>query len=167
MVIARSWKIKKALSGTPTPGHYELCSEELGNLGEGEIITKTLFITVDPYLRGVMSGLPVGYPIPSQQVAKVVESRDKEFPVGTTVLSRRGWCDYAKIRPKKEKEGAGQLFPEVEKALDIGDLSPSLLVGTCGMPGVTAYWGLLDGCKVPYLGTLILNPFNPFLKYNF
>ena len=39
MVIARSWKIKKALSGTPTPGHYELCSEELGNLGEGEIIT--------------------------------------------------------------------------------------------------------------------------------
>ena len=149
MVLARSWRVTKALTGTPTIDNYELVSEELGEPKDGEIITKTLFITVDPYLRIVMSRLPVGSPIPSQQVAKVIESRDKEFPVGTILLNRRGWCDHAKIHPKKtHKDITG--MKELHKAHDIGELSPSLLVGACGMPGVTAYWGLLDLCKVTY-----------------
>jgi prostaglandin reductase 1 len=147
MVLARSWKIKKVVTGTPTPSHYEMFKEELGALKVGEIITKTLFITVDPYLRGVMNSLPVGSPIPSQQVAKVIESKDVDFPVGTLLLSRNGWCDYAKLNPKAVL--ASPLgFRGIEKAPDIGELSPSLLVGACGMPGVTAYWGLLDLCKV-------------------
>ena len=155
MVLARSWRIKKALSGTPTTGHYELLSEELGAPKEFEIITKTLYITVDPYLRSVMSRLPVGSPIPSQQVAKVIESKDKDFPVGTIVLSRRGWCDYAKLNPKEEQQrSAKNPLSGVERALDIGELSPSLLVGACGMPGVTAYWGFLDICKVGILQAL-------------
>ena len=156
MVIARSWRIKTPLAGTPTIDNYELVSEELGDLKEGEILTKTLFITVDPYLRIMMSsggfqgmGLPVGAPIPSQQVAKVVESRDEDYPVGTILLSRRGWCDYAKLHPKNTNADVTGM-QEIQKALDIGDLSPSLLVGACGMPGVTAYWGLLDICKVTH-----------------
>ena len=146
MVLARSWQMKKTLvSGAPTKDHYELVSEELGKPKDGEIITKSVFITVDPYLRGVMSSLPVGSKIPSGQVAEVIESRDEDFPVGTTVLSRRGWCDYAKLNPKQaKKSGQGG----IEKAPNIGTLSPSLLLGACGMPGVTAYWGLIDLCKV-------------------
>ena len=154
MVIARSWRIKTPLAGTPTIDNYELVSEELGDLKNGEILTKTLFITVDPYLRIMMSsggfqgmGLPVGAPIPSQQVAKVIESRDEDYPVGTILLSRRGWCDHAKLHPKNTNADVTGM-QEIQKALDIGDLSPSLLVGACGMPGVTAYWGLLDICKV-------------------
>ena len=96
-----------------------------------------------------MSRLPVGSPIPSQQVGKVIESKDKDFPVGTIVLSRRGWCDYAKLNPKEEQQKAAKNpLSGIEKALDIGELSSSLLVGACGMPGVTAYWGFLDLCDV-------------------
>ena len=147
MVLARSWRIKNIVTGTPTPNHYEMFTEELGGLKKGEIITKTQFITVDPYLRGFMGSLPVGSPIPSQQVAKVIESKDADFPVGTLLLNRSGWCDYAKLNPKAVLEGPLG-FRGIEKAPDIGELSPSLLVGACGMPGVTAYWGLLDICKV-------------------
>ena len=145
MVVARSWRMKKALlPGTPTKDHYELVSEELGQLKDGEIILKTLFITVDPYLRMAMAALPVGSQIPSGQVAKVIESKNKGFAVGTVILSRLGWCDYAKINPSVEKAGYGG----IEIAPNIGALSPSLLLGVCGMPGVTAYWGLTDLCKV-------------------
>ena len=135
------------VTGKPTPSHYQMFTEELGTLKVGEIITKALFITVDPYLRGVMAGLPVGSPIPSKQVAKVVESKDVDFPVGTLLLTNSGWCDYAKLNPKEVlADPLG--FRGIERAPDIGELSPSLLVGACGMPGVTAYWGLLDLCKV-------------------
>ena len=147
------------LTGTPTLSHYELITEDLGHPKEGEIITKTLFITVDPYLRGVMSALPVGSPIPASQVARVIESKDVDFPVGTLVSCRIGWCDYGKFNPKKIA-GDPLGFRGVEKAADIGELSPSLLLGVCGMPGVTAYWGLLDLCKV-FAG------YNHFVKFTF
>ena len=144
MVVAKSWKIKKVVAGKPTPGNFEICSEELGDLKVGDVLTKTLFITVDPYLRGVMRRLPVGSIIPSQQVCKVVESKDVDYPIGTILLTRNGWCDYARINPKSSSAGPRS----IEIAPNIGDLSPSLLVGACGMPGVTAYWGFLDICKV-------------------
>ena len=147
MAISKSWKIKKVVVGKPTPDNFEICSNELGDLKVGDVLTKTLFITVDPYLRGVMRRLPVGSIIPSQQVCKVVESKDVDFPVGTILLTRNGWCDYARINPK----GLIQVSTgprSIEIAPNIGDLSPSLLVGACGMPGVTAYWGFLDICKV-------------------
>ena len=142
MVVAKSWKIIKVVAGKPAPDNFELHSEDLGDLKVGDILTKTLFITVDPYLRGVMRSLPVGAIIPSQQVCKVVESKDVDFPVGTILLTRCGWSDYAKINPKSLNPGSVEIAP------NIGDLPASLLVGACGMPGVTAYWGLLDVCKV-------------------
>jgi len=153
MVVAKSWKIKKVVIGKPTPDNFELCSNEVGDLKVGDVLTKTLFITVDPYLRGVMRRLPVGSVIPSQQVCKVVESKDVDYPIGTILLTRNGWCDYARINPKTSNTGPRS----VEIASNIGNLSLSLLVGACGMPGVTAYWGFLDICK-PIAGeTLFVN----------
>ena len=146
MVVGRSWRIKRTVTGKPTPDHFNLHTEELGELKVGDVLTKTLFITVDPYLRGVMRRLAVGAMIPSQQVGKVIESKDIDYPVGTIVLSRCGWCDYARLNPKS---ASTEFVSAIDKAPDIGGLSPSFLIGACGMPGVTAYWGLLDVCKVP------------------
>ena len=146
MVVGKSWRIKSIVTGKPTPDNFELHSEELGDLKVGDVLTKTLFITVDPYLRGVMRRLPVGSIIPSQQVGRVIESKDVDYPVGTILLSRCGWCDYARLNPKSTNTGSSRT---IEKAPDIGGLSPSFLIGACGMPGVTAYWGFLDVCKVP------------------
>ena len=151
MVLAKTWRMKKTLlPGPPTKDNFELTSEELGQPKEGEIITKALFISVDPYLRGPMSRLPIGSPIPAGQVAEVIASEDTDFPVGCMVLGLGGWSNYNKFNPKKDslvtsKEGLKQ---GVKRTVDIGSLSPSLLLGVCGMPGVTAYWGVLDMCKV-------------------
>ena len=80
MVVGRSWRIKSTVTGKPTPDNFELHVEELGDLKVGDVLTKTLFITVDPYLRPLLtrSRLPIGSIIPSQQVGKVVESKDEE-----------------------------------------------------------------------------------------
>ena len=145
-IISKSWHMKKMLlTGSPTKDHFELTSEEYSEIRDGEIVTQTLFITVDPYLRGVMKELPVGFSIPSRQVAKVIQSKDKDFPVGSLVLTTKGWCDYAKMNPKEvlAKDPTGIRIPR-----DLSPLSPSHLLGACGMPGVSAYFGLLEGCKV-------------------
>ena len=153
MVVARSWRIKSTVTGKPTTDNFQLQAEELGDLKVGDVLTKTLFITVDPYLRPLITRarLPIGSIIPSQQVGKVIESKDDDYPVGTILLSRCGWCDYARFNPKSINAGASidGRSKTIEKPPEIGELSPSFLLGACGMPGVTAYWGFLDICKVP------------------
>lgn len=145
MVVGRRWVLKKNFDGLPKKDDFELVSEELGDLEDGDILTETEFISVDPYQRPYSRGLTPPTTMMGSQVAKVIESKDPKYPVGSRVVSHTGWVEKAKINPSKSA-GAVRLMG-VTKAPEIGNLSPSLLLGACGMPGNTAYFGFLEICQ--------------------
>src|SRR5271166_6777501 len=106
---------------------------------ESEVLLRTLWLSLDPYMRGRMSDAPsyaapvaIGAVMTGQTVARVEKSLNRNFHEGDLVLAGSGWQEYAIAR-------AGELVslpPNME--------SPSLALGVLGMPGFTAYVGLLD-----------------------
>merc|ERR1711936_1247128 len=74
-------------------------------------------------------------------VAVVEESKHSSYPKGSTIIIYAGWVERGIANP--DEMGSGRIL----KAADMGSLSKSLLLGACGMPGNTAYFGLLEICK--------------------
>jgi NADPH-dependent curcumin reductase CurA len=103
------------------------------------VLRRTIYLSLDPYMRGRMSDEPsyaasvgVGQPMVGHTVSQVVESRHPHFAPGDIVAGYDGWREYA-----------------VSKGADLRKLDPALApistaVGVLGMPGMTAYVGLLD-----------------------
>ncbi|WP_128894061.1 NADP-dependent oxidoreductase [Longirhabdus pacifica] len=126
-------------SGMPKEENFKLVESDLPSLQEGQLLVKSLFISVDPYMRGRMndakSYVPpyqVGGLIDGGAVCEVVESASPDWKQGDIVLTQSGWQTYAVI----PAETAMKIDPE---------LAPiSTALGTIGMPGLTAYFGLLD-----------------------
>jgi NADPH-dependent curcumin reductase len=106
---------------------------------EGEVLTRTLYLSLDPYMRGRMSDaksysapVPIGGVMVGRTIGEVVASRDLGFAAGDIVLGFGNWQDYATLRGKTLRKLDPALAP-VTTAL-----------GVLGMPGHTAYVGLLD-----------------------
>lgn len=125
--------------GLPRTSDFQLETQAAPEPAEGEVLLRTRFLSLDPYMRGMMDeagpgyapGVRLGQTMVGGTISEVVESRNPRFKVGETVLSNVGWQDYA------VSDGGG-LMP-------LGDLAqPSLALGGLGMPGFTAYVGLLD-----------------------
>ncbi|CAG9786034.1 unnamed protein product [Diatraea saccharalis] len=139
MVKARKYIVKKYFQGLPKKTDYEFVEQELPPLKDGEILAKAEWISVDPYMRAYNPQQKLPYDQISFQVASVVESKNADYPVGSRIVSIRGWVDYTVIDPKTEQR--------FYKLPNLDGLSPSLGIGAVGMPGVTAYYGFLDLCK--------------------
>ncbi len=108
--------------------------------GEGEMLLRTLWLSLDPYMRGRMTDresyakpLALGDVITAGVVCEVEQSNCSDFPVGTIVSGMYGWQSYAIARP-----GDNRLFKVDPMLAPI-----STAVGVTGMPGQTAYFGLL------------------------
>ncbi|XP_052740250.1 prostaglandin reductase 1-like [Bicyclus anynana] len=146
MVKARKWVVKKHFDGVPKLSDFEIVEYELPPLKDGEVLLKTEWVSVDPYLRAYNKNVPVPYDQFSFQVGVVKETRNPKFPVGTKVVTHKGWCDYVIVRETSPEVGE---FPKelTYKLPDLQGLSPSLGVGAVGMPGVTAYFGFLQVCQ--------------------
>ena len=81
-------------------------------------------------------------------VAVVEESRHQNFSKGQTIIILAGWVERGIVNPDKMgKDSPGQTLGGIMPAPDLGKLSKSLLLGSCGMPGNTAYFGLLELCN--------------------
>lgn len=126
-------------TGLPTPANFQIVDREVPQLNEGEVLVRTLYISVDPYLRGRMregrSYVPpfeIGDVIMSGLVGEVVESRAPEFATGDLVTGMLGWRLY-NIATRVELRKVDPKTEPVTTAL-----------GVLGMPGLTAYFGLLD-----------------------
>merc|ERR1719466_708787 len=81
-------------------------------------------------------------------VAEVEESKHPSYPKGSTIIILAGWVERGVVSPDTMgKDSPGKTLGGVMPAPDLGPLSKSLLLGACGMPGNTAYFGLLEICK--------------------
>ena len=125
--------------GLPKAEDFELREFDLGEPAQGEVLVRNLCMSVDPYMRGRMidrkSYTPpfqIGEPLTGGAVGQVVQSNHPDLPEGTHVESHYGWRDAF--------VAAGQ------RLRPLGELKApaSAYLGVLGMPGMTAYVGLLD-----------------------
>jgi NADPH-dependent curcumin reductase CurA len=125
--------------GRPTPECFRLEAVAVPEPAEGRVLLRTLFLSLDPYMRILMSGsasyaapLALGDTMTGGTVSEVVCSRHPEYREGDRVLAHSGWQEYA----LSGGEGLTKLDPSLPRL--------SYALGVLGMPGLTAYGGLLD-----------------------
>jgi NADPH:quinone reductase len=137
-------------AGMPKDSDFELVESPIPKPGAGEALVHALFLSVDPYMRGRISGAS-GYAKPVEPgevmvggvVGEVVESNDPRAAPGDFVEGMLGWQEYA-VAPAKALR---KISPET------APISTALSV--LGMPGLTAYFGLLEICR-PQPGETVL-----------
>ena len=125
--------------GVPTENTFRINDIPMPDLKEGQVLLKSLYVSVDPGMRGFMdegkddaAGLKfeIDKPITSRSVAQVIESKNDNFPTGTIVHGRLAWQQY-------------QAFETDELQKVDPDLGPiSTAVSMLGVPGLAAYFGM-------------------------
>lgn len=125
--------------GAPTPENFRLEREALPDLAEGQVLLKTLYLSLDPYMRGRMSDAPsyaapvaIGEVMTGGAVSRVERSLNPKFHEGELVVGATGWQSHS--------ISDGRALIPVPSGLP----SPSMALGVLGMPGMTAYMGLMD-----------------------
>lgn len=137
--MARAWHLESRPEAMPQPENFELKEFDPGAMGDGKIRVRNTWLTVDPYMRGrmrdVKSYVPpfqIGKPLEGGAIGEVIESQADGFAVGDMVQHQVGWRDESVL----DAVGA-------QKLPDLG-VPPQSFLGYLGMPGMTAYFGLLD-----------------------
>ena len=137
--VNREIHLKSRPVGMPSEDNFELVTVPMPEPGAGEVLVRNIYMSVDPYMRGRMvdrkSYAPpfqLGEPMTGGCVGQVVASKGEKFQVGDYVSGMLGWREYY-----------------VSEGKDLTKIDPALApiqtyLGTVGMPGMTAYIGLLD-----------------------
>src|SRR4051812_13382373 len=136
---SREIRLASRPTGEPQPSDFQLAETEIDDPGDGEVVVRNTFMSVDPYMRGRMddrkSYLPpfeLGAPLDGAAVGEVVASRAARYAEGDVVSHQAGWREFARLPGKRVRK------------VDASGVSPSAYLGVLGMPGLTAYVGLLD-----------------------
>ena len=137
--------------GTPTVDNFRLEERPIPEPGEAEVLLRTLYLSLDPYMRGRMSDapsyappVPLGEVMVGGTVSRVERSRHPQFAVDDLVVGYEGWQDYS----VSNGQGLTKLSPASDR--------PSRALGVLGMPGFTAYMGLLEIGKPRAGDTLVV-----------
>ncbi|RHW24763.1 NADP-dependent oxidoreductase [Nocardioides immobilis] len=125
--------------GEPGDDAYETVTVELPELADGQVLLRTIYLSLDPYMRGRMSTaksyaepVALGEVMVGATVCEVVASRSPDRAVGDVVLAYTGWQTHAVVPARHTR----RLDPEAAPV--------STALGVLGMPGFTAYGGLLE-----------------------
>ncbi|XP_043510637.1 prostaglandin reductase 1-like isoform X1 [Frieseomelitta varia] len=145
MVKVKRFVVVKHFQNDPKPSDLQLVEEELPDLQNGEFLVQAEYLSVDPYMRVYTQRYPIGITMIGSQVAKIIESKNTEFPVGERIIGYLGWRTHSIINPYSSEYDFLELKPKLLP--DIKDLPPSLHLGILGITGNSAYFGLLDICK--------------------
>ena len=137
--MPRAWHLKSRPQGIPTADNFELAPLDLPPLDDGMVRVANRWLSVDPYMRGRMNEgksyvppFPLGEVIVGGVVGEVVDSRHPDFAKGDLVVGQLGWQDYS-VAP-------GKHLTKIDP-----DLAPiTTALGILGMPGLTAYFGMVD-----------------------
>jgi NADPH-dependent curcumin reductase len=125
--------------GEPSEENFKLVEAEIPRPAPGQMLVRTIYLSLDPYMRGRMNAGPsyaspveVNEVMPGQSVCEVVESNILDFHPGDMILAGTGWQDYSLTGA----EGVQKIDPSI--------VPSSYSLGVLGMPGLTAYTGLLN-----------------------
>jgi NADPH-dependent curcumin reductase CurA len=125
--------------GEPKPENFRLEQVEVPTPGAGQVLLRTIWLSLDPYMRGRMSDaasyaapVQIGQVMEGGTVSEVMASNNSDFKPGDVVLSRAGWQTHF----VSDGKGLRKIDPKAAPT--------STALGVLGMPGMTAYTGLLD-----------------------
>lgn len=148
--INRQFVLASRPKGFPQESNFNLVESPIPALQQGEFLVRAHYLSVDPYMRGRMNDVKsyappvqIGEVMTGGVTGEVVESNHDKFNVGEFVSGQFGWQEFA----VSDGKGVRKVDP------NLAPLSTSL--GVLGMPGLTAYFGLLDVCD-PKSGETVL-----------
>ena len=137
--MAQAWTLNSRPMGMPTHDNFALIDLPATPLEAGQLRVANHWLSVDPYMRGRMNDVKsytppfvLGEPMQGGAVGEVIESMADGFSVGDLVLHMAGWRDEAVIPANQ-----AQRVPAL-------GVDPQAFLGQLGMPGMTAYFGLLE-----------------------
>lgn len=149
--LNRQVKLASRPHGKPVDDNFELTTTEVPTPSDSEMLLRTLYLSLDPYMRGRMSDtksyadpLEVGDVMLGATVSQVVGSNVEGFSEGDIVVAYGGWQDYS----VSNGEGVYKLTKDMS--------NPSYGLGVLGMPGFTGYMGLTDIGKPQAGETLVV-----------
>ena len=127
--------------GEATAGNFRLATAETPALQDGQVLVRHHYLSLDPYMRGRMNdsksyaaSQPLGEVMIGGTVGEVVESRNARFAVGDKVVGMGGWQEYSVV---------DAVQPGALRKVDTTQVPLSHYLGAVGMPGVTAWYGLV------------------------
>ncbi|MFT4243048.1 MAG: NADP-dependent oxidoreductase [Acidovorax sp.] len=127
--------------GEATASNFKLVATDTPALQDGQVLVRHHYLSLDPYMRGRMNesksyaaSQPLGEVMIGGTVGEVVESRHPKYAPGDKVAGMGGWQEYSVV-------DAGQ--PGVLRKVDTTHVPLSHYLGAVGMPGVTAWYGLV------------------------
>lgn len=139
MTEAREIRLRRRPVGAPDADTFELVGVELPEPGPGEVACRTLYLSLDPYMRGRISGarsyvrgVEPGEMMAGEVVAEVTTSHDPAFRPGDIVAAHAGWRSHF-VMPAASLRKVDPAIAPVSSAL-----------GVLGMPGMTAWVGLME-----------------------
>lgn len=140
--LRRSVILKSRPRGEPVPEDFSIVEDAIPKAGPGEVVTRTIWLSIDPYMRGRLReeqtyavAIQIGEVMTGETVGEVVASADPNFVPGDIVVGARGWQTHS-VTP-------GERLVKIPK----GAASLSAYLGVLGMPGATAYAGVTEICK--------------------
>jgi NADPH-dependent curcumin reductase CurA len=136
--------------GEPKPSDFRMEELPVPTPGDGQVLLRTIWLSLDPYMRMRMADgpsyvppVPIGGVMEAGTVNEVIASNNPNFSRGDIVLARAGWQTHA----LSDGKGLAKIDPKIAPI--------STAVGVLGMPGMTAYTGLLDIGK-PQVGETVV-----------
>ncbi len=140
--VNRQFKLAARPVGFPKESDFSMVDSPMPAAGDGQVLVKTAYLSVDPYMRGRITGIRtyadpvnIGDVMQGGTVGQVVESKAAGFAAGDFVTGMWGWQEFAAVDAKTLRKLDPKLAPV------------STALGVLGMPGMTAYFGFLDICK--------------------
>jgi hypothetical protein len=137
--LSREIQLAARPVGEPKDSDFRLTEVELPDPADGQVLIRNEWMSVDPYMRGRMNDVPsymppfqLDEPLYGGAVGQVVDAKGGELAEGDWVLHQAGWRDYALVPAEQVRQ------------VDVGLAPPQTYLGVLGMPGLTAYVGLLD-----------------------
>ena len=138
----KAWTVASFPTGWVSEQNFKLVVGPTPSPKEGEVLVKNLWLSLDPYMRGRLSqaksyvkGLEVGDVMTGETAGEVVESMHPGFKPGDKVTAPSGWQLYCCLK--------GEMLTKV----DASKVPLSYFLGSLGMPGRTAYFGMKDICQ--------------------
>ena len=153
MATNKAWTLAAYLSGLPSADNFRLVESPAPAPGDGEVLLKNLWLSLDPYMLGRMTqqksytkGVEIGEVMTGETVGEVVESKHSGFAPGEKVTAPAGWQLFAALK--------GELLTKIDPS---ARAPLSYYLGCLGMPGRTAYFGLNDVGKPKSGETLVVS----------